>query len=58
MNREGKAKSAHRPVARDTIEEKILALQESKRRLADAVISADAGVLRGLTREDLELLLG
>ena len=47
-----------KPRAKDTIEEKIHALQESKRWLADAVISADAGVLRGLTREDLELLLG
>ena len=47
-----------KPRAKDPIEEKILALQERTRRLADAVISADAGVLRGLTREDLELLLG
>ena len=46
-----KAELAYRLVAKDTIEEKILALQESKR-------SADAGVLRVLTREDMELLLG
>jgi SNF2 family DNA or RNA helicase len=50
--------NAYRLVAKDTIEEKILALQERKRKLADAVISADASVLRSLTREDLEMLLG
>jgi len=50
--------NAYRLVAKDTIEEKILALQERKKKLADAVISADGSVLRSLTREDLELLLG
>jgi SNF2 family DNA or RNA helicase len=49
---------AYRIVARATIEEKILALQDRKRRLADAIVSADQGLLRQLTREDLELLLG
>jgi SNF2 family DNA or RNA helicase len=34
-----------------------LALQQSKRDLADAIISADNSVMRHLTREDLELLL-
>ena len=48
---------AYRIVARDTIEEKVLALQQSKRELADAVLSADAVGLRHLEREDLELLL-
>jgi SNF2 family DNA or RNA helicase len=44
-------------VARDTVEEKILELQKSKRDLADAVIQADRSLLAGLGREDLELLL-
>ena len=35
----------------------MLALQEKKRALADAIIRADNGVLRDLRREDLELLL-
>jgi len=48
---------AYRLIARNTVEEKILALQESKRKLADAIIGADEGILRSLTREDLELLL-
>ncbi len=48
---------AYRLVARDTVEEKILELQRVKRDLADSIIRADAGLLRRLTREDLELLL-
>ncbi|HEY7215111.1 MAG TPA: DEAD/DEAH box helicase, partial [Thermoanaerobaculia bacterium] len=48
---------ACRIVARDTVEEKILELQKTKRDLADAVIQADQSLLAGLTREDLELLL-
>jgi SNF2 family DNA or RNA helicase len=32
-------------------------LQKSKRALADAIINADNSLLRGLRREDLELLL-
>ncbi|HEU4429132.1 MAG TPA: hypothetical protein VFT98_10280 [Myxococcota bacterium] len=35
-----------------------LVLQQRKRALADAVINAGASVLRSLTREDLEMLLG
>jgi superfamily II DNA or RNA helicase len=49
---------AYRIVAEATIEEKILLLQERKRRLADAIVSADRALFRDLTREDLELLLG
>ncbi len=48
---------AYRLVARDTIEEKILQLQASKRELAEAIISEDNSVLRGLTEADIELLL-
>jgi hypothetical protein len=48
---------AYRLVARGTVEEKVLALQATKRTLADAIVRADEGVLRGLRREDLELLL-
>lgn len=35
----------------------MLELQEAKRELADAIISADEGLIRTLTREDLLLLL-
>ena len=48
---------ATRLVARDTVEEKILELQQSKRDLADAIIQADESLIATLSREDLELLL-
>jgi superfamily II DNA or RNA helicase len=48
---------AYRIIARDTVEEKVLALQNSKRDLADAIINADNSLVRNLSREDLELLL-
>lgn len=48
---------AHRLIARDTVEEKVLQLQSNKRNLADAIISADNSLIRDLGREDLELLL-
>ena len=48
---------AYRLIARDTVEEKVLELQKTKRDLADAIITADNSLLHSLTREDLELLL-
>jgi len=48
---------AYRLLARDTVEEKVAALQESKRSLSDAILGADESVLRSLSREDLEDLL-
>ena len=48
---------AYRLVARDTIEEKILQLQQSKKALAEAIISEENSILRQLTTEDLDLLL-
>jgi superfamily II DNA or RNA helicase len=48
---------AYRLIARDTVEEKVLALQQTKRALADAILRADAGLIGQLGREDLELLL-
>ena len=48
---------AYRLIARDTVEEKILALQDKKRELADSIVRADAGVIGNLTSEDVELLL-
>ena len=38
---------AYRLIARDTVEEKVLELQEKKRELADAIVRADEGLLRG-----------
>ncbi|HEY6252745.1 MAG TPA: DEAD/DEAH box helicase [Candidatus Angelobacter sp.] len=48
---------AYRLIARDTVEEKVLQLQETKRDLASAIISADNRLIRNLRREDLEILL-
>jgi superfamily II DNA or RNA helicase len=58
-HRIGQTKSvfAYRIIARDTVEEKVLELQATKRDLAEAVVRADESVLRDLKREDLELLL-
>jgi superfamily II DNA or RNA helicase len=48
---------AYRLIAKDTVEEKVAQLQASKRELADAILSADPGLIRNLKAEDLELLL-
>ncbi|MGP0069319.1 MAG: SNF2-related protein [Isosphaeraceae bacterium] len=49
---------AYRLICRDTVEEKILELQQKKRDLADAILNADnKGVIQNLTRDDLEFLL-
>ena len=48
---------AYRIIARDTVEEKILELQKSKRALADAVISANSRLIQSLAADDLQLLL-
>ncbi len=48
---------AYRLIARNTVEEKVLDLQNTKRALADAIVRADSGGIRDLRREDLELLL-
>ena len=49
---------AYRLICRDTVEEKILELQQKKRDLADAILSADGrGIVQSLSREDIEFLL-
>ncbi|PYS73407.1 MAG: helicase SNF2 [Acidobacteria bacterium] len=48
---------AYRLITRDTVEEKVLDLQSTKRDLADAIINADNSVLRNITGEDLMMLL-
>ncbi len=48
---------AYRLIARDTVEEKVLELQRTKRDLADAILSEDKSLIRDLKKEDLELLL-
>ncbi|MFT5128284.1 MAG: SNF2 family DNA or RNA helicase, partial [Rhodothermales bacterium] len=49
---------AYKVIAKDTIEEKVLELQEQKRELAEAIFSGDSGAaIRGLTRDDLAFIL-
>lgn len=48
---------AYRLVCRDSVEQRILDLQQRKRELADAIIDANQNPLRHLTRDDLDALL-
>jgi SNF2 family DNA or RNA helicase len=50
---------AYRMICRDTVEEKILALQKKKRDLADAILAGDStgSILSDMSVDDLELLL-
>lgn len=48
---------AYRIISKDTVEEKVLELQQTKRDLADSIINANNSSIRNLSREDLELLL-
>ncbi len=48
---------AYRLIARDTVEEKVLELQKTKRDLAAAIIGAENSMIRDLRSEDLALLL-
>lgn len=48
---------AYRLIASDTVEERVLALQQTKRDLAEMIIGQDGNLLRDLKVEDLELLL-
>jgi non-specific serine/threonine protein kinase len=47
---------AYRMICKDTIEDKILQLQEKKRALAKDIISDDSSFVKSLTREDVEYL--
>ncbi|MDR3334523.1 MAG: DEAD/DEAH box helicase [Treponema sp.] len=48
----------YRLIARDTIEERILELQQRKTDLAGALLSDDAGSLKSLSPEDVAFLIG
>jgi SNF2 family DNA or RNA helicase len=48
---------AYRLIAKSTVEEKVLQLQQTKRDLADAIISEDNALLSNLTADDLQILL-
>jgi superfamily II DNA or RNA helicase len=58
-HRIGQTKSvfAYRLIAKDTVEEKVLALQETKRKISESIITGDNSIMRDLRPEDLEVLL-
>ncbi len=58
-HRMGQSKSvmAYRMICEDTVESKIIALQQSKRDLADAIINQDKSLISNLTADDLQQLL-
>jgi len=43
-------------IARDSVEEKILQLQERKRNLVNSLVTTDAGFFKSLNRDDVEML--
>ena len=45
-------------IARDTVEEKILQLQEKKRALVQSLVTTEAGFFKSLTPDDVNLLFG
>jgi SNF2 family DNA or RNA helicase len=48
----------YRMIAKGTIEEKILELQQAKSGLVSSLITADANAMKSLTEEDISRLLG
>ena len=49
---------AYKMICKDTVEEKILKLQERKQMLADDLIQEESGFVKKLTRDDIEFLFG
>jgi len=49
--------SAYRLISQGTVEERIVEMQREKKKMADAVLNPEGGLLGNLTREDLENLL-
>ncbi len=49
---------AYRMICRDTIEERIIQLQQTKMQLSDELISEDEGFVKNLNEEDVEFLFG
>ncbi|MCX6316118.1 MAG: SNF2-related protein [Bacteroidetes bacterium] len=49
---------AYKLICKDSIEERIIQLQEQKKTLAGSLISEEEGFVKALTEEDIEYLLG
>jgi SNF2 family DNA or RNA helicase len=52
-----KVVTAYKLIARDTVEEKILALQQKKRALVDATIESEQPMMEGLSLDEIEEML-
>lgn len=48
---------AYKMIGKDSIQEKILKLQEKKKDLSEELVSEDAGFVKKLTRNDIDFLL-
>ncbi|MEM9884032.1 MAG: DEAD/DEAH box helicase, partial [Planctomycetota bacterium] len=48
---------AYRMICEDTVEQRIIELQQRKRQLADAIVGGQQNLLQSLTRSDIEQLL-
>ncbi|PVD51188.1 ATP-dependent helicase [Terrimonas sp.] len=49
---------AYKMICKDTIEEKIINLQQKKKKLSEDLVSADEGFIQSLTEEDVAYLFG
>ena len=49
---------AYKMICKDSVEERILQMQEKKKILADDLIQEDAGFVKNLSRDDIEFLFG
>jgi len=49
---------AYKMICKDTIEEKIVRLQEKKKQLAEDLVGADEGFVKMLNEEDIAYLFG
>jgi len=48
---------AYRMICEDTVEQRIIELQDRKRKLADAIVGGQQSLIQNLTRDDIEQLL-
>ncbi|HKM05566.1 MAG TPA: DEAD/DEAH box helicase, partial [Sphaerochaeta sp.] len=48
----------YRLIAKETIEEKILELQQRKANLVASLLTSDANAVKSLSEKDIEILLG
>ena len=53
-----RAVTVYKLIAKDTVEERIVALQDTKRDLAEGILSGEGVSLKDLSKEDLMELIG